>query len=101
MTRRLAARAQRVTSRGAILHRGQAGTRAHSRELTFDHRGIAVHKRNTSSAGQEIAALEARPVRPRQGPTDTRLTALYQDTLEAPIPQDMLSLLEKLGTVAR
>ncbi|HEX2116129.1 MAG TPA: hypothetical protein VHM01_17120 [Alphaproteobacteria bacterium] len=73
----------------------------HSRELIIDHRGMAVRKPNISSAGQNSADLEARPGRPRRGDTDSRLASLYQDTLEAPIPQDILRLLEKLESVAR
>lgn len=32
--------------------------------------------------------------------TDSKLATLYQDTLEAPIPQDMLRLLERIGAEA-
>ena len=63
--------------------------------------GIAVRKVTTSSAGQDSLVLEARPGRHRQSHADSRLELLYQDTLEAPIPQDMLRLLEKLGSAGR
>jgi hypothetical protein len=33
----------------------------------------------------------------RHGRTDSKLATLYQDTLEAPIPQDMLRLLDRIG----
>lgn len=38
--------------------------------------------------------------RMRHGETDSKLAELYQDTLEAPIPQDMLSLLERIAETA-
>ena len=68
----------------------------HSRELIIDHRGIDVRKPNISSPRYDNADRET----PRQGHTDSRLALLYQDTLEAPIPQDILRLLEKLGSAA-
>ena len=73
----------------------------HSRELIFDHRGIVVRKLNSSPLGHESQGPEARPARPRQGAPDSKLASLYQDTLEAPIPQDIMRLLEKLGTTGR
>jgi hypothetical protein len=69
----------------------------HSRELIHDHCRIAVRKPHSTSSGQESTGFEARPARLRPSEADSKLVALYQDTLEAPIPQDMLHLLEKIG----
>jgi len=78
--------------------RGRAGTLARSRELILDHCRIAVRKPSSTSSGQRGTGSEARPGRLRPSEADSKLAELYQDTLEAPIPQDMLRLLEKIGT---
>ena len=101
MTPLWAASPRFVACKTAILHRGHAGTLAHSRELIFDYRGIAVRKLKIGSARQEDMSREPRPGRPCQGHTDSRLASLYQDTFEAPIPQDMLRLVEALGSAVR
>jgi hypothetical protein len=67
------------------------------RELILDQRRIAVRKPSSISSGQKVTGSEARPGRLRPNEGDSKLASLYQDTLEAPIPQDMLSLLEKIG----
>jgi hypothetical protein len=80
--------------------RGRAGTRAHSRELILDYCRIAVRKLHPFSTRSESAGSAARPGRTRPSQADSKLAALYQDTFEAPIPQDMLRLLEKIGAGA-
>jgi hypothetical protein len=69
-----------------------------SRELILDQRRITVRKPSSTSSGQKSTGSEARPGRLRPNEADSKLALLYQDTLEAPIPQDMLRLLEKIGT---
>jgi hypothetical protein len=56
-----------------------------------------VRKPNSTLTGPGNTGSEARRRRSRQNHADSKLAALYQDTLEAPIPQDMLRLLEKIG----
>jgi hypothetical protein len=56
-----------------------------------------VRKPNSPSLGQKSTGSEARPGRLRPSGADSKLASLYQDTLEAPIPQDMMRLLEKIG----
>lgn len=56
-----------------------------------------MRKPSSTSSGQKGTGSEARPGRLRPNENDSRLASLYQDTLEAPIPQDMLRLLEKIG----
>jgi hypothetical protein len=80
-----------------LLCRGRDGTPMHSRELILDHYRIAVRKPNSNTPGHTSTGSEARPSRIRQTQSDSQLAALYQDTLEAPIPQDMLRLLEKIA----
>lgn len=72
----------------------------HSRELILDHCRIAVRKPHHTSSGPESAGSERRGHGSRRGQPDSKLASLYQDTLEAPIPQDMLRLLEKIGSSA-
>jgi hypothetical protein len=92
---------RRIVPAARLWRRGRVGTQTHSRELMFDHRGIVVRKLSTRSLGHENQGSEARPGHPRQSGNDSKLASLYQDTLEAPIPQDMLRLLEKLGGTGR
>jgi hypothetical protein len=80
--------------------RSRAGTRAHSRELILDHCRILVRKSHPIFSGPESAGSAARPDRTRHSQADSKLAALYQDTFEAAIPQDMLRLLERIGTTA-
>jgi hypothetical protein len=68
-----------------------------SRELILDHCRITVRKPSPTSSGQKSTGSEARPGRLRPSAADSKLVSLYQDTLEAPIPQDMMRLLEKIG----
>jgi hypothetical protein len=84
----------------AALHdcRGRAGTRPHARELIQRYFRIAVRKPHSTTSGPEAAGQEARRAGSRP---DSRFASLYQDTLEAPIPQDILSLVEKLGSFGR
>ena len=56
-----------------------------------------MRKPSSISSGQKVTGSEARPGRLRPNEGDSKLASLYQDTREAPIPQDMLSLLEKIG----
>jgi len=56
-----------------------------------------VRKPHPTSSGPDSAGAQARGHAPRQDRADSKLASLYQDTLEAPIPQDMLRLLEKIG----
>ena len=60
-----------------------------------------MRKPNNSSVAQDKSGSGARPERPRQPHADSRLESLYQDTLDAPIPQDMMRLLEKLDGGSR
>jgi hypothetical protein len=71
---------------------------AHSRELILDYSRITVRKPHSPSSGQDGTGSEARPGRLRPSQSDSKLVSLYQDTLDAPIPSDMLRLLEKIGT---
>lgn len=70
------------------------------RELILDHCGITVRKPIPIPAGPEATVSSARAKGPRQAQADSKLAALYQDTFEAPIPSDMMRLLEKIGTLA-
>ena len=81
----------------AAFCRGRAGTLTRSRELMFDHCRIAVRKPSSTLSGQKGTGSEVRPGRLRPNEADSKLATLYQDTLEAPIPQDMMRLLEKIG----
>jgi hypothetical protein len=63
--------------------------------------GIAVRRPTNSTLAQDRKDREARPECPRHGRNDSRLASLYQDTLDAPIPQDMIHLLEKLKAAYR
>ena len=56
-----------------------------------------MRKPNKSSVAQDKVSSGA----PRPGDADSRLESLYQDTLDAPIPQDMIRLLEKLEAASR
>lgn len=56
-----------------------------------------MRKPHHTSSGPEGARSQAGGRSSRQNHADSKLAALYQDTLEAPIPQDMLRLLEKIG----
>lgn len=56
-----------------------------------------MRKPHSTSTRPGNTGSEARGRRSRQNHGDSKLATLYQDTLEAPIPQDMLRLLEKIG----
>lgn len=69
-----------------------------SRELTLGRSKVIVRKPNPSPSGpQDTGSAEHRGEK-RHSPADSKLAELYQDTLEAPIPSDMLRLLERIGT---
>lgn len=59
-----------------------------------------MRKRHPILPGSESAGSSAHPRRTRHSQADSKLAALYQDTFEAPIPQDMLRLLEEIGASA-
>ena len=59
-----------------------------------------MRKPQPISSAPENTSSATRPGRTRPSQGDSKLAALYQDTFEAPIPQDMLRLLEKIDTTS-
>lgn len=59
-----------------------------------------MRKPHQSSTAPGVSDSITRPGRTRRDEADSKLVQLYQDTLEAPIPQDMLSLLERIAQTA-
>jgi hypothetical protein len=77
---------------------GRAGTRTYSCELIFDNDRVDVRKlKRTLRKRRQDVADEPWPEKVSRKDIDHRLACLYQATLEAPIPQDMLRLVEKIG----
>lgn len=80
-------------------HCGCAGTHVHSRELILDNFGIVVSKPRRPLRTREDATDNSRLVPMSRDGIDHRLARLYQGTFDAPIPQDMLRLIEKIGAL--
>lgn len=78
---------------------GRAGTVACSRELIFRNHRINVRKLKRNTRIRRDEADQPWPKQDSPDGIDYRLACLYQATLDAPIPQDMLRLVEKIGRV--
>jgi hypothetical protein len=65
--------------------------------LIFRNHGINVRKLKRNPRIRRDDADQPWPTKDGQAGIDYRLAGLYQATLDAPIPQDMLRLVEKIG----
>lgn len=77
---------------------GLAGTLGYSPQLFVGNGGDTVRKPSRTSAADREAVDESGSGRRGARRTDRRLADLYQATLEEPIPDDMLRLVEMIGT---
>ena len=78
---------------------GRAGTSPYSQQLFLGNCGDTVYKLKRTEGEDCEGADGAGLGRRTRRRMDHRLAELYQATLEEPIPDDMLRLVEMIGTV--
>ena len=80
--------------------RRPVGTCVYARELILRQSKVTVRKTRPTISEPENRGSDGHRSPTPHSRTDSKLATLYQDTLEAPIPHDMLRLLEKIGAEA-